>query len=183
MATINDFEKKVCDILVALKAVSASEGHDLQTSFAESDHDNFVDFLIEENLVEKEIVLKALSQYYKVPPFDVDGYFFDHLLLRDFPKDFLLRNEIIPLEIDQEVLMIVASDPSNPELPPALAQYASEDVEFYVGIALDIQDAIKEFYDKSLTEPDDMTDPLEDIEEEEELNDMHELEELEEEEE
>lgn len=77
--------------------------------------------------------------------------------------------------------MVVASDPSKPELLSALGQYASEDIEFYVGIGLDIQDSIKEFYDKSLTEPDDMTDHREDIEEEEELNEIHELEDQEDE--
>lgn len=146
------FAHDIAIILMKNKVVSGQEAENLQKMFSESSHDWFVEFLLEEGLVNKEEILKALSSYYQVPSFDVEGYFFDHLLVRDFPKGFLLRHNIIPVEIDQNILMIVASDPSNEDLLTALRQYTSEDIQFYVGIARDIEDAVKEYYDKSLTD-------------------------------
>lgn len=171
----NDFTQKIAEILVKNKAVSSKEAADLQAAFSESDHNIFTDFLYEEGLVDKEQILIALGQYYQVPYFDTDGYFFDHLLLRDFPKDFLLRNNIIPLEIDQNVLVFVAADPSNPDLLSEIGKYAPYDIQFYVSVALDIQEAIKEFYDKSLTDPDDMLDRNDEVLEESEINEIREI--------
>lgn len=176
----DDFTEKIAGILVARKVISAQEGENLKKSFAESSHDNFTDFLLEEGLVDKENILIALGDYYQVPYFDVEGHFFDHLLVADFPKDVLLRNEVIPLEIEQNVLVVVAADPSNAELLPILGKYAPNDIQCNVGIGLDIQDAIKEFYEKSLTDIDRSDDTYEALEEEEELEEIHQLEEEEE---
>lgn len=163
------FAQGISDILVKQSVISAQEAEDLQKSFAQSSHDWFVEFLLEEDLVDKEDILKALSTYYKVPSFDVEGYFFDHLLVRDFPKDFLLRHTIIPVEIDQDILVLVASDPSDQSLLSNLRKYTDDDIQFYVGIARDIEDAIKEYYDKSITDDYDL---VEDEEPEEEENDQ-----------
>lgn len=176
----DDFVKKISEILVKNKVVSSSEAANLQAAFSEAVHDIFTDFLYEEGLVDKEHLLIALGEYYQVPYFDVEGYFFDHLLLRDFPKDFLLRNSIIPLEIDENILVVVASDPANQDLSPAINTYAPYDIQFYVGIALDIQDAVKEFYEKSLTDPDDMLDRDDEVVEEMELEEIDQLEQEEE---
>lgn len=166
--------------LVQKKVVSASEAANFKAAFSESTHDDFTTFLYQEGFVDKEQLLVALGDYYQVPYFDVEGYFFDHLLLRDFPKDFLLRNSIIPLEIDQTILIMIAGDPSNQELLPLINKYAPYDIQLYVGLAPDIQDAVKEFYEKSLTEPDDMMDDNEEILEELEMDDLEHLEDEEE---
>ncbi|MCL5875765.1 MAG: hypothetical protein M1114_04800 [Candidatus Dependentiae bacterium] len=175
------FAQGISDILVKQSVISAQEADDLQKSFAQSSHDWFVEFLLEEDLVDKEDILKALSTYYKVPFFDVEGYFFDHLLVRDFPKDFLLRHNIIPVEIDQDILVFVASDPSDQSLLSNLRKYTDDDIQFYVGIARDIEDAVKEYYDKSITDDYDLVEAEEP--EEEENDQIREIEEGSEEEE
>jgi general secretion pathway protein E len=146
------FAQALCAILVKHNVISEAEGRSMQRSFKNSSKENFDDFLLSEGLVDEEDVLKALGDYYQVPPVDVTGYFFDTVLLRNFPKDFLLRNRIIPLEMEDDILVIVASEPDNPDLLPALGAYTSEDIRFNVGLSIDITDAIKEYYDKSLTD-------------------------------
>ena len=69
-----------------------------------------------------------------------------------FPKDMLLRNAIIPLEVDENMMIMVASEPDDPELLFEIGEYVSYDIQFYVGLGRDICDAVKEFYDKSDTE-------------------------------
>ena len=146
------FANTLCDILVKHQAFNPAEARALQRSFKNSEKENFDDFLLEEGLVEEAVLLRALSEYYQVPAVDVTGYFFDTEFLRNFPKDFLLRNRIIPLEMEDDILIIVANEPDDADLLSKIGAYTSEDVQFRVGLARDICDAVKEFYEKSPTD-------------------------------
>ncbi|GMU19774.1 MAG: hypothetical protein AMXMBFR12_09660 [Candidatus Babeliales bacterium] len=146
------FVQGLCEVLVKQQVVSESEARSLARAFKNSEKENFDDFLLEEGLVDESALLRALGQYYQLPAVDVTGYFFDTLLLRNFPKDFLLRNRIIPLEVEDDFMTVVASNPDNPDLLSAIGAYSSQDIQFRVGLGRDICDAVKEFYDKSETD-------------------------------
>jgi len=146
------FEDDLTAILVNKDAISKKESDAMRRAFAESNADEFEDFLLEEGIVSEVDLLRALSLYYKVPSFDANGYFFDRFLLRKFPKSFLLRHGIIPLESDNEAMTIVAANPADPNLPVEVARFVSYDVYFCVGVRRDICDAVEEFYDKSDTD-------------------------------
>lgn len=144
----------LCAILVKHHVIPAKEQASILQGFKNSSADYFEEFLIDQGLVDDVNVLKALSEHYQVPATDVVGHFFDQLLLHMFPKDFLLRNSIVPLKVDEDIMVMVASDPSDPELLPRVGEYVSYDVTFHVGLRRHIEDAIKEFYDASLTQED-----------------------------
>jgi len=144
------FAQELCDILVKMKLIKPNESAPIHKAFKDSDYDQFDAFLLDEGFVEKSDLLRALSQYYKVPSFDVTGYFFNILLLREFPKDFLVRNAVIPLECeDDNMLIAITSDPNADNLESLMAGHASYDVEFLVGLKQDIIDAVQQYYDKS----------------------------------
>lgn len=150
------FVESICSILEKNNVVAEKESVDLKRLFRESLYDDFEDFLLQEGLVQKDDLLKALSIYYKVPPFDVMGHFFDHYLVVRFPKDFLLRNAIIPLqELNENMLVVVAANPDDESLLPEIGNFDSSDIQFMVGIAEDIIEAVEEFYDQSLQVTDD----------------------------
>jgi hypothetical protein len=153
MALRDTFTERIATILADQGALEHKDISALQKAFSESAHENFEYFLLDEGIVDKESLLTALSEYYQVPSFDVEGYFFEHPLLLMFPKDVLLRNNMIPLEQDENILVLVVSDPSNDDLLSIAGEFVSYDIRFFVGLARDIQDAVKEFYDESLTEP------------------------------
>jgi hypothetical protein len=142
----------VLSVLVRLKIVTASDAVLIEKSFHDSDIDQFDHFLLSEGIIDAENLLLALSEYFQVPSFDVVGYFFERHYLQMFDKSMLLRNEIIPLEVDENIMIIVASKPDDPDILAEIGRYVSYDIRFYVGIGLDICDAVKEFYDKSYTE-------------------------------
>lgn len=146
------FTEGLSEILVKNKVIPEQEARALQVSFQESSKAAFDDFLLEEGLIDEEDLLKALSQYYQVPAFDVVGYFFKTELLRKFPKNVLLSSAFIPLEVDENMLIVVASNPHDPELLEKIGEYVSYDVRFRVGLRRDIIDAVQEFYEKSVTE-------------------------------
>ncbi|MGA9531054.1 MAG: hypothetical protein WBQ73_04180 [Candidatus Babeliales bacterium] len=130
---------------------SSHELVELHALFQASSHQFFTQFLVDEGLLSKKKVLQFLSEYYKVPSFDVEGYFFDSNLLHLFPQDFLVRNLVIPLEIDENMLIVVAGE-IVPGLASSMEQFVAYDIRFRIGLAQDIQEAIDEYYDTALTE-------------------------------
>jgi hypothetical protein len=142
------------DVLIKLGMLPVQERLPIQQAFKDSGLAVFDNFLVEQALVDREDLLRAKSVYFQVPPFDVVGYFFETHLLQMFTKDFLLRNAIIPVEVDEETMIMVASEPDLPDLLSKIGEHVSYDIQFEVGIQTDICDAIKEFYDESLTQVD-----------------------------
>lgn len=153
MAIGKTYVDGLVNVLVELGIVPIQEALAIKQSFSASDQHVFDHFMIDEGLVSREDLLRAVAKYYTLPSFDVVGYFFDHQLLHNFPKDFLLRNAIIPVQMDgDDMLIMVASEPDLPNLVEHIGVFSSSDIIFYVGLQHDICDAIKEFYDESLTQ-------------------------------
>lgn len=146
------FAQKLSEILEKQGTWPHDRAQAAQKLFRDRSAQSFVTFLIEENLISRAELLNALSEYYQVPAFDVSGYFFDHELLTKFPKDVLLRNVMIPLEVDRNMLIMVVGDPNNPDLLSTIGDFVSYDVRFQVGLEQDITDAVKEFYDLAPTQ-------------------------------
>lgn len=152
MAIGKTYVEGLTDVLVKLGMLPNHEKLAIEKAFKDSGQAVFDDFLIEEALIEREDLLRALSVYFKVPSFDMVGYFFETHLLHMFPKGFLLRNAIIPREVDEQIMIMIASEPDLPDLLSQIGEHVSYDIQFEVGIQTDICDAVKEFYDESLTQ-------------------------------
>lgn len=143
------FEEKLCHILIKNRALASSEAETLLQEFKKQPKETFDAFLLAEEMVDKKDLLKALSEYYEVPSFDVIGYLCDHDLLHEFPQDVLVRYGVLPLERDGDILIMVASNPNNEESVSELSEYVTNDIQFYVGIRSDIIEAIVEYYQES----------------------------------
>jgi hypothetical protein len=158
----NNFEVGFLQVLAELKLITAEDAVKLLAAYHESDVDQFDEFLLSEGILDTENLLEALSHYYQVPSFDVVGYFFERHLLHMFPKEMLVRHEIIPMQVDENMMIVVAAQPDNPDLLFEIGEYVSYDIRFYVGVARNICDAIEEYYDKAETEVDEDDDIRED---------------------
>lgn len=145
------FVDALTDILVKQGSFAQAQASEMKKLFRESSKEAFDEFLLEEGFVTREQLLDALSDYYQTPSFDVVGHFFNHQLLKLFPKDVLLRAAMIPLLLEEDIITFVASEPNNPQLRDIINEEVDFGIEFYVGMRPDITDAIKEFYDESPT--------------------------------
>lgn len=163
------FVQRLTTSLLANQAITQKEADALVTMFHDRAKGKIDNFLLDEGMVEREELLKALSDVYQVPNFDVQGYFFEHDLLATFPKDILISKGIIPLSIDEDVLIIVASNPEDPELLDVIGHSVSYDIQFNVGIRRDIVDAIEEYYNQSII-LDDMEEFEDDYDDEDDMD-------------
>ncbi len=150
----NNFEVGFLRVLAELKLITAEDAVKLLAAYHESDVDQFDEFLLSEVILDTENLLQALSEYYQVPSFDVIGYFFERHLLHMFPKEMLVQHEIIPMQVDENMMIMVAAQPNDPDLLFEIGEYVSYDIRFHVGVARNICDAVEEYYDKADTEVD-----------------------------
>lgn len=155
------FVEGLTRILMLHNVIKEDEAKAMAKAFKDTAQGNFDQFLLDEGLISRTDLLNALSTYYNVPAFDVLGFFFETQMLHMFPKDFLLRNVIIPLEHDDNIMVIIAANPQDPELLPMIGKQVSYDIVFNVGLEHDICDAIKEYYDTSPAEVPDPNEPEE----------------------
>ena len=143
------FEEKLCSILVKNGLITEQESQDLQKDFVGRSKEGFDNFLLSGEIVLKDDLLQALSECYEVPAFDTVGHFFKRDLLLQFPKDFLIRHAIVPLEREGNMLVMVANQPDHPDCLDGIGEYVSDDIRFFVGIKQDILDAIEEYSKES----------------------------------
>lgn len=154
MAYHNNFVEEISRILEQKEVFKSQEMKALQKEFSQTSGRSFEQFLLDTGMAPKQKVLEALSEYYKVPWIDVRGIFFDHHFVTMFPQELMKREGFIPYRQEGDILSIIASNPSNEDLPDIIGDYVSYDVAFMVGIYRDIFNAIEEFYDLAPTEVD-----------------------------
>ncbi len=148
------FVSRLADALVKLQIFSAQEAESLVKEFQGRAKGRIDDFLLDEGIVDRETLLKALQAVYGIAPFDVRGHFFNHQLLLFFPKDFLINQGFIPLDVDDEIMTIVMSNPEDEETLDTLSRYVSYNVNVFVGIRRDVSDAVEEYYDEDVVTSD-----------------------------
>ena len=71
-----------------------------------------------------------------------------------FPKDFLENKAVIPLDIEDDILTVIVSNPEDDETLSIIGNYVPYSVEVMVGIRRDILDAIEEYYDEDVATAD-----------------------------
>lgn len=148
-------ENKIDGIMIILRGhgwVNLDDEIELKKAFAASDTERFEDYLIDEEIVEKDQLLQALGEFYNVRPFDVMGTMFDHHLMRMFPKNVLLNNCCIPYCHENDIMIIIAGDPSDENLDAVLGETVSYDFQYYVGIPRHIDMMIEDFYNAPMYE-------------------------------
>lgn len=147
-----DFVTGLTEVLVKLKAITPEESESLKHDFKVSPKARFDYFLLEEGIVEKDDLLKALSELYQIPYFDADGYFFNRDLLNLFPQELLERHAFLPIELDGNMMAVVVSDPTIETLREDIGEFITYAIELRVGLRRDIINSIREFYDKNARE-------------------------------
>ena len=78
------FVERLVDIFVKRNTIAADKAPAIKKLFYDRSKPSFVNFLLEEDLLSREDILNALSDYYNVPAFDVEGYFFEHVYSYDW---------------------------------------------------------------------------------------------------
>ena len=150
----SSFVARFAQALVKNEVMKEEEAQSFVKEFKGRAKGNVVSFLLEEGLVEREEVLRVLASMYSVPSFDASGHFFNHELLLLFPKDFLIKHSLIPLDIDEDIITVVMSNPEDEKAIEELGNYVNYNITIDVGIQDHIIEAIKEYYNEDVATAD-----------------------------
>lgn len=150
----SSFVARFAQALVKNEVMKEEEAQSFVKEFKGRAKGNVVSFLLEEGLVERDEVLRVLASMYAVPSFDVSGHFFNHELLLLFPKDFLIKHSLIPLDIDEDIITVVMSNPEDEKAIEELGNYVNYNITIDVGIQDHIIEAIKEYYNEDVATAD-----------------------------
>jgi len=144
------FVQRLTTALLTNQKITQKEADSLVATFHDRAKGRVDKFLLDEGMIEREDLLEALSIIYQVPYFDVSGYFFENELLDLFSRDTLILKGVIPLQVEKDILIVVASNPEDPELLEVLGNSVSYDIQFNVGLHQDIIESIEEYYESSI---------------------------------
>jgi len=173
------FVSRLAASLVKLKVMSDEEADSFVKEFAGRTKGRIDEFLLDEGILDRETLIKALQNTYGIPAYDVRGHFFNHQMVLLFPKDFLMSKGIIPLDVEDDILTLVMSNPEDDETLEIVGNYVPYSINVVVGIRRDIVDAIEEYYDEDVVTADiheQETDILEDEQDDLDIIDENELE-------
>lgn len=148
------FVTRLADAFVKLEIFSEQEAESLVKEFKGRAKGRIDEFLLDEGIVDRVALLNALQIVYQIPQFDVRGHFFNHQLLLFFPKDFLMNKAIIPVDINDEIMTVVMSNPEDDEILDMLGRHVAYNINIFVGIQRDIIDAVEEYYDEDVVTSD-----------------------------
>lgn len=154
MAQKNLFVSRLAEAFVKLKVMSDVEAESFVKEFEGRAKGRIDEFLLDEGIVDRVTLIKALQNVYGIPAYDVRGHFFNHQLVLLFPKDFLMNNSLIPLDVDDDILTIVVSNPEDDEMLEIVGNYVPYSINVIVGVYRDIIDAIEEYYDEDVVTAD-----------------------------
>jgi hypothetical protein len=163
--TNHHFVNRVAQAFVKLKVMSEAEAESFEKEFSGRSKGRVDEFLLDEGIVDRENLLKVLQSVYNIPSNDVRGHFFNHQILMLFPRDFLVNKSVIPLDIDNDILTIIVSNPEDDETMEMIGNYVPYSVNMLVGIRRDIIDAIEEYYDEDVATADIEDEESEEIDE------------------
>jgi len=154
VAQKNLFVSRLAEAFVKLKVMSDVEAESFVKEFEGRAKGRIDEFLLDEGIVDRVTLIKALQNVYGIPAYDVRGHFFNHQLVLLFPKDFLMNNSLIPLDVDDDILTIVVSNPEDDEMLEIVGNYVPYSINVIVGVYRDIIDAIEEYYDEDVVTAD-----------------------------
>ena len=91
----------------------------------------------------EEAETRKLAERYRVPYIDLSDYAVDRDLVQSFPPDFLYRGNFIPLELDDHVIKIAISDPSDIGTIDAVESFLGKKVQVNAASRRAIQEALR----------------------------------------
>jgi len=124
--------------------------------------------LLQDLSLRREDVGKSLEHFYKMPYFGhSDSFVLPGSLFSGLNKDFLVKNHWVPLQDDENKVMILINDPDNDEsIQKIKLNFPKKKIEFKIGLKVDILDYLNAAVGESEEARPDKTEELSSILEE-----------------
>ncbi|MFC1808647.1 GspE/PulE family protein [Candidatus Omnitrophota bacterium] len=112
---------------------------------------SLANIIVKEKVLEHDVVLQFLTEYYGLPAVNLDHYKIDKSMLELIPRSFATKNLILPLFKVRNTLMIAMSNPSSIHLLDEVRIKSGMGADPVVALSSAIKNAINRVYSISDT--------------------------------
>ena len=88
---------------------------------AEDGQIDIIDALIKLEFLDEQALTNLLAEQYGLEPFDLSQYYIPDEVLDVIPHDFIKQNQIVPIKIEDDTLIVAMCDPANLEAIDSLS--------------------------------------------------------------
>lgn len=99
----------------------------------EKDQRDLIEFVIEKNLINSNIIVEKISEDFDVEVFQLDGIDISTLPKTEIPETIIRKFHFLPVDLTQKQLTIVAANPFNYKMIEELNFSISKKIEVLVG--------------------------------------------------
>ncbi|MCA9014615.1 MAG: general secretion pathway protein GspE [Planctomycetaceae bacterium] len=137
--------RSVAEILVEQGHIDKAQAAEL-TEFAEKRGLSVRDASVQMRLVNAETATQAMARSKGMPYIDLEEIIPDHSILLQLPQHVAKRNTILPLFIDEDVLLVACADHPTHELEDDLRMRYQVPSRWVLAMPRSINDGIKNYY-------------------------------------
>ena len=109
----------------------------------------FEEILVKENYLKENELIEILHLIYHIPIINLEDFKINYKLLKIFSEEFLRKNIIIPLRIDDNNIEIAMTDPTEIVLIDDIEKMTGLKVKLFLSTSKKILKVINQLYDKN----------------------------------
>jgi len=109
----------------------------------------FEEILVKENYLKENELIEILHLIYHIPIINLEDFKINYKLLKIFSKEFLRKNIIIPLRINDNNIEIAMTDPTEIVLIDDIEKMTGLKVKLFLSTSKKILKVINQLYDKN----------------------------------
>lgn len=137
------------DLLVSKGLLTKKQKSELEVKLSQvpaSDSKNFEDYLIQNDIVSEDNLLKAYSDHLGRPFIDLSQHPIDPQSISQVPFKFANQYTVIPVKLEEGVLTVALRDPFDVSIIDQLNTFTRLNIDVVISKAEDIQTAIQFHY-------------------------------------
>ena len=112
-------DKTVKQILLKENYVTEEDVRDAE-NFAKTHQTSFIEYLLQENLITKDLFGQAMAESFKIPYADLNSALPSQEQVQKIPEEIAKKYNVVLLKEEKSGITVTTDDPKNAELLPAL---------------------------------------------------------------
>ncbi|MGM0409668.1 MAG: GspE/PulE family protein, partial [Bacillota bacterium] len=134
--------------LIDLNLISENELNEVKDLMKLKDYKDYSleDILIEEGLIEENKLIDIFHDLYNIPIINLRNFDINYNIVKIFSEEFLKTNKVLPLNLEEEKIMIAMRDPGEILVIDDIEKMTNLKAEIYLATSTDILTALNKIF-------------------------------------
>ncbi|MFC1524511.1 hypothetical protein ACFL6N_06950 [Thermodesulfobacteriota bacterium] len=141
---------KIAELLVASGVIKKEHAIKALQTHARWNRLTICQYLIQSKILREDQVYEGLAEKFRISVIDIRQASFSMKLIASFPKELIIKHQILPLSCQNSILNVATTTPEISSLKEILAPYAKQmDVRFSLVLPSQFNIVLRKVYGKS----------------------------------